>query len=178
MHDRTSCKSENVPAGQCVHSASSAGATGSVYGAIGGGGVGGVLGGGDGNGGGGDGTGGGGRGAVSGGGGPGGAGGIGGGGAGGGGAGGGGASRSISTLYSRTENPSLARTRNVSISVAGRYLVRRTLPLSWPTAVGSTSTISGVTTGNEPSPGINASVASSTSPDLANTHAAVRFVIV
>ena len=33
VHDRTSCKSENVPAGQCVHSASSAGATGSVYGA-------------------------------------------------------------------------------------------------------------------------------------------------
>ena len=56
-------------------------------------------------------------------------------------------------------------------------MVRSTLAVSWPTAAASTSTISGADVGAEPSPGINAIVARSTSPDLANTHAAVRLVI-
>ena len=56
-------------------------------------------------------------------------------------------------------------------------MVRSTLAVSWPTAAASTSTISGAELGTEPSPGISAIVARSTSLDLANTHAAVRLVI-
>ena len=103
VHDKTSCRSENVPAGQCVHSLESAGATGVAYGASGGGGIGGASGGGGGGLGGGLGGGGGGNGLALGGGGAGGGGGGGGGGEGGGGEGGGGASRSIRSLYSRAE---------------------------------------------------------------------------
>ena len=56
-------------------------------------------------------------------------------------------------------------------------MVRSTLAVSWPTAAASTSTISGAELGTEPSLGISAIVARSTSLDLANTHAAVRLVI-
>ena len=56
-------------------------------------------------------------------------------------------------------------------------MVRSTLAVSWPTAAASTSTISGADVSAEPSPGISAIVARSTSFDFANTHAAVRLVI-
>ena len=102
VHDKTSCRSENVPAGQCVHSLVRGRDRSRVRGqrrgrhrrSVGrrrrrlGGGLGG---------------GGGGNGLALGGGGAGGGGGGGGGGEGGGGEGGGGASRSIRSLYSRAE---------------------------------------------------------------------------
>jgi hypothetical protein len=66
-----------------------------------------------------------------------------GGGSGSGGSGGGGlggASLSIRNEYFLTDIPSFANTRTTSVSVAGRFLVKRTAADS-PTAAGSSSTI-------------------------------------